>query len=207
MLVTDPAYAPNEGWPTFLSGLVEAGVTAVQVRDKHAAGRPLAELVRSIRAVLKPHGVPVLVNDRIDVAWSAGADGVHLGQDDLPLEDARRWLGGDAVIGWSVDDAAQLQHPSIEAATYVAASPVFATPSKSDAGPPLGLDGIRRLRNRYDGWLLGIGGISADNAAEARQAGLDGVAVISAILGAPAPRQAAAALRRAIDGPAASPSR
>jgi thiamine-phosphate pyrophosphorylase len=206
MLVTDPAYAPNEGWPTFLSGLVEAGVTAVQVRDKHAAGRPLAELVRSIRAVLKPHGVPVLVNDRIDVAWSAGADGVHLGQDDLPLEDARRWLGGHAVIGWSVDDPAQLQQPSIEAATYVAASPVFTTPSKSDAGPPLGLDGVRRLRNQYDGWLLGIGGISADNAAEARQAGLDGVAVISAILGAPDPRQAAAALRRAIDVPAASSS-
>lgn len=199
ILVTDPGHGPRTGWPAYLESLAAAGVTLVQIRDKNADGRALVELARAVKQRLEPLGVPVVVNDRLDVAWAAGADGVHLGQSDLDPVDARRWLGPDAIIGLSVDAVAQLDTDSARASSYVAASPVHATPTKSDAGAPLGLDGVRWLRRAWGGLLVGIGGLHERNVAEAIHAGLDGVAVVSAILGSPDPIRATRDLRAAID--------
>jgi len=177
-LVSDP------GLPVFpeeLPGLVKAGVSMVQLRDKGAEGRVLLETAKSWLAVLRPLGVPLIVNDRADVAAAAGADGVHLGQNDLPVGAARAILGPQAIIGLSLESP----DGDPEGADYVAASPVFSTPTKTNTSPPLGLEGLRRLAQRLDLPVVGIGGMDLQTAPAAIAAGAAGVAVVSAILAAP----------------------
>lgn len=198
-LVTDPGLVPAERLVDTVLAAVAGGVTMVQLRDKAASTRSLLEAARALKAVLQPRGVPLIVNDRADVALAADADGLHVGQSDLPVADARRLLGADRILGVSLealDDA-----PG--AADYGAVSPVFSTPTKTDTAPPLGLEGIRDLRARHPALpLVGIGGLHAQNARAARAAGVDGVAVVSAILGRPDITAAAAELAAALESPA-----
>lgn len=191
-LVTDPRYA----FEPLLPGLFEAGVTLLQIRDKRATDDDLARVVDRALEAAAPHGVPVLVNDRIEVARRTGAAGVHLGRTDGSVEAARQALGPDAIVGWSVET---LDHELPDAASYVAASPVYVTPTKTDTAPALGLEGVRGLRRRTTVPIVGIGGIDVARADAVVRAGARGVAVVSAILGAPDPVASARALRAAVD--------
>jgi thiamine-phosphate pyrophosphorylase len=176
---------------------VGGGATMVQLRWKDAETTALTALARRLVALLRPHNVPLIVNDRADIALAAGTAGVHVGQTDQPAGDARALLGPAAIIGLSVESAAQLHTVDDAAVDYVGLGPLFATPSKADHAAPLGLGGFVSLRRRIALPVLAIGGVKEAHAAELRQAGADGLAVVSAIAGAADPRAAAAALRRA----------
>lgn len=180
---------------------VAGGATAVQLRWKEHTTRAFVEEARALVAELRPRGVPVIVNDRVDVALAAGADGVHVGQDDMHPEDVRRLVGEDLLVGLSVTSAADARALDPALVDYAGVGPVFATGSKPDAAPPLGLDGTREAVA-----LLGavpavaIGGITLENARAVMDTGVGGLAVISAICAADDPRAAATALAAAARG-------
>ena len=200
-LVTDTALCAPRTVPEMVAAAVAGGVTAVQVRDKTASRRDLLALTRAVQAVLTDRpDVRVVVNDAVDVALLTGAD-VHVGQEDLPAAEVRALLGPESLIGVSAGSAAELAGVlALPAGTVdlVGLGPVWATPTKPDAGPGLGLDGIRALAAAArDGGLrsVGIGGISAANAAAVAATGVDGVCVVSAICAAADPAAAARTLR------------
>jgi thiamine-phosphate pyrophosphorylase len=199
-VVTDPALIPPDRLVEACLAAVRGGATVVQLRDKEAPDATLLAQAEALRAALAPYGVPLVVNDRIEVARRAGA-GVHLGiHDELPAT-ARAALGPDAIVGWSVEDPAQLAATEqLAACSYLAASPVWATPTKRDTAPPIGPDGVAGLRARTNLPLIGIGGISTPNrVAAVIAAGANGVACVYAVFGAPDPEAAAAELRHAVD--------
>lgn len=180
---------------------VDGGVTMVQLRDKHAEPEALAERCAEVREALAGSGVPVLLNDDVAAADAAGS-GVHVGPDDVAPDAARRRLGAEALVGWSIHRPAQLaDEDRVAAADYLAASPVWRTPTKTDTTEPLGLDGVATLRSQMPPRLplVAIGGIRADNAASVVEAGADGIAVVSAICAAVDPEAAARELRREVD--------
>jgi thiamine-phosphate pyrophosphorylase len=185
--------------------LAAGGVTLVQLRDKHGDTRALVETARALKDTLKPFRLPLLINDRVDVALASGADGVHVGQDDMAVEDARRLLGPDAIIGLSIKTEAQAEAAPIELLNYVGIGGVFATTSKDNPDPPIGVGGLARIagvfrRRARDFPLCAIAGIDATNAAAAIEAGAGGVAVISALsLAKIPPPDAARELRAIVD--------
>ena len=185
--------APPGGLPLaeIVRRAVEGGVTCVQLRAKTASARALLAQARELLALLRPRGVPLIVNDRLDIALAAGADGVHVGQDDLPCADARRLAPPDFMVGVSVGTAAEALAAAAAGASYLGVSPVFDTPTKRDTPPATGLDGLRRIRAATSLPLVAIGGIHAGNAAAVRAAGADGLAVVSAIMTAADPAAAA----------------
>jgi thiamine-phosphate pyrophosphorylase len=197
-LVTDPSLDRGRLLEV-VRAAVAGGVTSVQLREKGASTREFVERARMLMQVLAPAGVPLIVNDRIDVALASGADGVHVGQSDMSVAEVRRWLP-DAIVGLSVE---RIEHVlEVEsrrlAVDYLGVSPVFATASKLDAAPPLGLDGLAAIRDITSLPLVAIGGIAASNAAAVIAAGADGLAVVSAICGADDPLAAARLLRDAL---------
>ncbi len=190
-MVTDRKLAGARGLADIVREAIAGGVTLIQLREK---ALPRAVFVREAHAlaeVCHAQGVPLIVNDSIDVALEAGADGVHLGQSDEPPAKARARLGPNAIIGLSIEDLTQAQVASALDIDYLAASPVFATPTKTDTAPPLGLEGLRAIRQLCDKPLVAIGGINLSNALTVLQAGADGIAVVSALMAATDPRQAA----------------
>jgi thiamine-phosphate pyrophosphorylase len=199
MLVTDRRLAGGRPIEEIVAAAVRGGVTAVQLREKEASTRELLETALLLRPMLDAAGVPLIVNDRADVALAAGAAGAHLGQDDLPPASARRLLGPEAVVGLSVETPEQAAAADPSLVTYLGVSPVFATPTKTATKAPWGLDGLRRLRAQTALPLLAIGGIHVGNAAEVLAAGADGLAVVSAICAAPDPEAAARSLRGIVD--------
>ena len=152
-----------------------------------------------MQAALRGTGVPLIVNDRVDVALAIGADGVHLGQQDMSIADARRLGPPGWIIGVSAETVADAVRAEKEGADYIGVSPVFATPTKTDAAPPLGLSGLRQMRAATKIPLVAIGGIHAGNARDVIRAGADGLAVVSAIVAADDPRAAATQLRQEIE--------
>ena len=144
---------------------LQSGVSCVQLRDKHSDTRVLIERTRTLLRLAAPWRVLVIVNDRVDVALAAGAHGVHLGQSDTPLAQARGWLGSHAVIGLSIEHPNQLQGPDAMGADYLAVSPVFDTPTKTNTAPAWGLAGLRQARQATPTPLVAIGGIDADTIA------------------------------------------
>ncbi len=197
-LVTDPGMTARRGLLATVAAAVEGGVTLVQLRDKDGPAGALVEAARALRALLAPRGIPLIVNDRVDVARAAGADGVHLGQDDRPPAEVRAILGPDAIIGLSITAGSQLAavDPTVD---YIGLGPLFPTDTKADAATALGESRFTALRARLQMPAVAIGGITAANAARAIAAGADGVAVVSAICAAPDPRAAARALRATVD--------
>jgi len=146
---------------------------------------PALEFYEQARAA-KQYGVQLIINDRVDIALATGADGVHLGQDDLPPEVARKLLGPQAIIGYSTHNVDQAISATKLPIDYLAIGPIFSTTTKSDTAPVLGLDGLRAARAAVGGFpLVAIGGISLNNARDVIDAGADSVAVISALLTAP----------------------
>ncbi len=197
-LVTDSELAGGRVLTDVVAAAVRGGVTLVQLRDKHAAGRALLERARALKAVLDPRGVPLLVNDRADVAQAAGA-GCHVGQADLPAEAARAIIGPYALLGVSLDQPDQLRSVDGDLVDYVAYGPFAGTATKADAGGPVGVDGLAAVRKQTMLPLIAIGGLDVRNVAAAVRAGADGIAVVSAIMAAADPEAASRGLRAAID--------
>jgi thiamine-phosphate pyrophosphorylase len=197
-LVTDRPLSKNRPLEYIASEAAKGGATIIQLREKDCDTREFVELARSLKKTLEPLGVALIINDRVDVALAAGADGVHIGQSDMAFEDARRLLGQNAIIGLSVDNMAQALAAPQDAA-YLGVSSVFPTGTKDVAAHVWGLDGLRELRAKTKRALVGIGGINAANAAEVIKAGADGIAVVSAICSAENPQEAARALRASTD--------
>ncbi|MEY4751714.1 MAG: hypothetical protein RIQ60_3928 [Pseudomonadota bacterium] len=197
-LVTDSALCGARGVLAVVQAAVQGGASCVQLREKALDTRAFVERARVLKAWLAPLGVPLIINDRVDVALACGADGVHVGQQDMDAADVRR-LMPQALIGLSIESSAQLAAAETEGvADYYGVSPVFATPTKADAAPALGLDGLAALRACTRRPLVAIGGLHAGNAAAVLGAGADGLAVVSALCAAPDPAAAARALRLAM---------
>jgi thiamine-phosphate pyrophosphorylase len=197
-LVTDPTQGGGRPLGEIVARAVAGGVTLVQLRDKQADGRALLEQARALIALLTPAGVPLIVNDRVDVALAAGAAGCHVGQSDLPAAAARALLGPDALLGVSLDSVEQARDVDPGVVDYVAHGPFAATLTKADAGGAVGGEGLARVRALTGLPLVAIGGIDAGNLGAAVRAGADGIAVVSAIMAAADPQAAARALAAAI---------
>lgn len=204
-LVTDTELCRPRPVADVVRAAVAGGVTAVQVRDKFASRRDLLALVRAVQsAVADTPGVRVVVNDALDVALLSGADGVHVGQDDLPAAEVRALLGPERLLGLSVSSRAELDAAlTLPAGTLdlIGLSPVWGTPTKPDAGPALGPAGVAELASaaRAEGLAtVAIGGISDDRAAEVAATGVDGICVVSAVCTAADPAAAARLLRSEI---------
>lgn len=197
-LVTDSALCGERGVLAVVEAAVRGGARVVQLREKTLATRAFVERARALKALLQPMGVPLIVNDRLDVALACGADGVHVGQEDLSPRDMRRWLP-QGLIGLSIERLEQLDAAERLPVDYYGASPVFATATKADAAPALGLDGLRALRARTARPLVAIGGIDEHNAAAVMSAGADALAVVSALCAAADPEHAARRLCAAME--------
>ena len=184
--------------------VVSGGATLVQLRDKLGATRRQVEEARAIHQALRGSGVPLLINDRVDVALAAQADGVHVGQDDMAAADARRLLGPRAIIGLSIKSVQQAEAAPLEVLDYVAIGGVFVTTSKDNSDRPVGTDGLHAIasvirRRAPDMPIAAIAGIDRHNAGAVIAAGADGISVISALSKAPDPAEAARALRAIVD--------
>jgi thiamine-phosphate pyrophosphorylase len=166
-----------------VSLLADAGATFVQLREKNLPALDFYNEAKAALAVAKRTGVTLIINDRIDVALAINAAGVHLGQDDLPPEAARKLLGSDAVIGYSTHNVAQAIAAAALPVDYVAIGPIFQTATKADPDPVVGIEGLRAVRKAIGAMrLVAIGGITEANARSVKDAGADSVAIISGLL-------------------------
>ena len=195
-LLADAGLVPPDRLPEIVSAALRGGVTAVQLRAKSATTLELLELARNLNAICREAGVPFIVNDRIDVALAAEADGAHvghIGEEDLSPHDARRLLGPDAIVGVSVGTPQEAHMATSQSASYVSAGPMFATSTKANAGPAAGENLLRGVRAATGLPLVVIGGITPQRSAALFAAGADGVCVGAAIIRGPDPEAAARA--------------
>jgi len=197
-LVTDRGLARGRSTLEIVRAAVDGGATVVQLREKDCSTREFIEQALAIKDFLKDRAVPLIINDRLDVAQAVKADGVHLGQTDMPLKVAKKILGDSMIIGISAESLQDAVEAEKGGADYLGVSPIYATPTKTDTALPLGLEGLREIRKAVRIPLVGIGGLNRDNAAEVIRNGADGVAVVSAIVAADDPQKAADALRQII---------
>lgn len=197
-LVTDRPLAGGRALEDIVRESIRGGVTVVQLREKHAATGEFIRLAMALRQVASKFNVPLIINDRVDVALACEADGVHLGQEDMSCSTARRIVGNKMIIGVSVSTPEEARQAEAEGADYLGAGPVFATPTKADASPPTGLAGLREIRRGTRIPLVAIGGINSGNVADVVRHGADGIAVVSAIISSPNPGWAARKLRDAV---------
>jgi thiamine-phosphate pyrophosphorylase len=196
--IADSEAAAGKDVLRLIAEAVEGGATMIQLRGKTWDSREFLQLGIGAAQFLRPRKTPLIINDRVDIALAVNADGVHLGQDDMPLAYARKILGRRRIIGISVSTPEEAEAAEKGGADYVGAGPVFDTSSKKDLGPLLGLEVLRRMREKVRIPILAIGGINAANTAEVIQAGADGIAVISAISDATKPFLAASQLKEAV---------
>ena len=190
-LVTDRPLSLGRDIEEIVREAVEGGVTMVQLREKECPTGEFVALAKRLKALLAPLGVPLIINDRVDVALAVDADGAHIGQSDMPYEVARRLLGKEKIIGLSVENFSDLEVANTLDVDYVGISPVYGTPTKSDTAEPFGLEGLRRAVEMSVHPTVAIGGMNAQTIGEVMAAGTDGVAVVSAICSAPSPRKVA----------------
>lgn len=197
-LVTDRDLSLGRPLEEVVLQAVRGGVSAVQLREKHASTRFFVQEAQRIKDLLAPYNVPLLINDRVDVALAIGADGVHIGQSDMPYPLARQLLGQKAIIGLSVETKEQVQQAEAYEVDYLGVSPIFETSTKTDTVGSWGLAGLAWVRTVSRHPLVAIGGLNAANAASVIRAGADSIAVVSAICSAPEPQAAAEALNKVI---------
>ncbi|MCR4398696.1 MAG: thiamine phosphate synthase [Firmicutes bacterium] len=203
-VVTDRELSRGRTEEEVVLAAIDGGATAVQLRAKHAGGLEMYRLAVRLRDITSERGVLFIVNDRLDIALAAGADGVHLGQEDLPAVPALKVSraavkggllpGGRFVVGISAENLEQALAAERDGADYIGASPVWATPTKPDAGPPMGLSGLREICSRVNIPVVAIGGVNHKTAADVLEAGAAGLAVVSAVVSAPDVREAARSL-------------
>ena len=204
-LVTQASLSKGRSTTEIVAAAIDGGVDAVQLREKDTDIETRYELGRELRELTTEAGIDLIVNDRVDLAHAIGADGVHLGQSDLPVSAAREILGPEATIGASVSTVSEARLAAITGADYLGVGAVFGTDSKADAesaDDALGLDELADIAAAVKIPVVAIGGVTPDNAASTIEAGADAVAVISAITTADDPAAATRRLREAIDGTA-----
>ncbi len=198
-VLTDGRAARGRSLVELVAAALEGGATAVQLREKSLNALDQVALGRELRRLTNEAGALFIVNDRADVACVLDADGVHLGQDDLPVAAARKILGPEAIIGGSAGNLAELAKSLAAGVDYLGVGPMYPTGSKADAGPAIGPSGLAEIRQCTDLPIVGIGAIDADNVGPVIAAGADGAAVISAVIGADDPKAAAKRLRQAVE--------
>jgi thiamine-phosphate pyrophosphorylase len=184
-VITDERIGRGRSHLRIAEAAILGGADVLQLRDKEASGGRLYRAALELRRITREANVPFIVNDRVDVAMAAGADGVHVGQEDLPASAARKILGPGKILGVSADTVEEAIRAEEDGADYLGVGPVFeARGTKADAGEPAGLDLIAKIRRRTRLPIVAIGGINAENARQVLEAGADAVAVISAIVAA-----------------------
>ncbi|MGH2460640.1 MAG: thiamine phosphate synthase [Chloroflexota bacterium] len=198
-VVTDNRAARGRPLVDLVAAALEGGATAIQLREKALNALDQVALGRELRRLTDAAGALLIVNDRADIACVLEADGVHLGQDDLPVAAARKILGPDAIIGGSAGNLDELTTSLAAGVDYLGVGPMYPTGSKDDAGPAIGPAGLAEIRRRTELPIVGIGAVGADNVGPVIAAGADGVAVISAVIGADDPKAAARRLRQAVE--------
>lgn len=197
-LVTDRELTKNRPIETLVKEAIEGGVSMVQIREKDSSSLEFYELAMRIKTLLIPYHVPLIINDRVDIALAVDADGLHIGQSDMPYSVARKLLGKDKIIGLSVENIHQAIEANALDVDYIGLSPVFYTDTKNDIAPALGLDGITEIAKISKHRMVGIGGINTSNASDIVSSGAEGIAVVSAILSHDDPKKAAMKLKKCV---------
>jgi thiamine-phosphate pyrophosphorylase len=190
-LVTDRRLCGGKPLEEVIIKAVKGGVAYVQLREKDVSTRFFVEEAKRVKNFLEPYKVPLIINDRVDVALACGADGVHIGQEDMPYEIVRKLMGQKAIIGLSVEKWEDVEASQKLDVSYIGVSPIFSTPTKADTKGAWGLEGLTKIKayNRHP--LVAIGGINESNVREVVKAGADCIAVVSAICASPDPEMAA----------------
>ena len=197
-LVTDRGLCGPKDLIDVILKALQGGVACVQLREKEVSTRFFVEEAQKIKALMAPFKAPLIINDRIDVALAVGADGVHIGQADMPYAVARKLMGKLAIIGLSVETWEDVERAQDLDVDYLGVSPVFETPTKTDTKGSWGLEGLSKIKAYSRHPLVAIGGLNASNAADAVRAGADCIAVVSAICSAFDPLEAARELHDTI---------
>jgi thiamine-phosphate pyrophosphorylase len=199
-LITDRSLCGERGILEVVRRAIEGGVSLVQLRDPEAKTGELVAQARALLALLRPAGVPLIINDRVDVALAVAADGVHVGQRDMAPADVRALVGSELIVGLSISTLAELERSAgaLAALDYLGVGPMFPTQTKPDAAPPIGAEGLAAVVARTQLPVVAIGGLKRENAAEAIGAGARGVAVVSEICCAADPAHATRELARVV---------
>jgi thiamine-phosphate pyrophosphorylase len=197
-LVTDESACLGRDFYQVVEDAVKGGVTMVQLREKALSTRAFIDRAKRLKYLLAPYQVPLIINDRVDVALAVDADGVHVGQSDMPFDILKQILPPGKLIGISAEKEQDVIEAEQWDITYLAVSPLFATPTKTDTEKPWGMDGLKWVKQNSRHPLVVIGGLNESNVAEAIQNGADGIALISAICSAHSPREAASYLKTII---------
>ncbi|HEY8425866.1 MAG TPA: thiamine phosphate synthase [Limnochordales bacterium] len=198
-VVTDRELARGRSLESVVAAAIAGGATAIQLREKKATTREFVELAQALRGMTQEAGVSLIVNDRIDVALAVDADGVHVGQDDMPARLARQLIGPERILGVTAGTEEEARRAQRDGADYLGCTAVFPTSTKPDHREPLGLDGLERLARAVSIPVVAIGGIHAGNAADVLARGAAGIAVVSAVMAADDPEAATRQLRRIVD--------
>lgn len=181
-LVTDRYLVGNKDFFESVRRALDGGVTLVQIREKNVSSKEFYQIALEVQKITREYNVPLIVNDRLDIALAIDADGLHIGQKDLPIEVARKILGKDKILGYSVSNREEAVYGEKMGADYLGAGAVFPTGSKKDIGEPIGIEGLKRIKESVRIPVVAIGGVGMDNLEKVKETGVDGIAVISAIL-------------------------
>lgn len=198
-LIADPDIISHLSFLHIVEEAIKGGVTAVQLRCKKRTPDEFLVIAQNLRSLTLTYRVPLLINDNVQVALEAGADGIHLGQQDISIEDAREIIGSEKIIGFSTHTSEEAQEAEKKGANYIGVGSVFPTVSKNDICGIIGTDGLKQIRRSVSLTMIAIGGIDLTNAASVIQTGVDGVAVISSIMKSDDPRKTAEKFRKIID--------
>ncbi len=197
-LVTDRSLSMGRSLLFIVEEAVKGGVTIVQLREKNCSSREFYQLAVQLKNILQPYHVPLIINDRIDISQAVNADGVHIGQSDIPAGIARTILGKDKIIGLSVENIQQAYEANKMDIDYIALSPVYATPTKTDTNKPLGLEGVKNITSVTKFPAVAIGGMNIESARDVIKNGASGIAIVSAIVSAPDPYFASCELKKTV---------
>jgi len=182
-LVTDRGILRGRDIFQAVEDAIKGGVTLVQLREKDVSSLDFYNIALKMTDIARHYNVPLIINDRLDIALAVDADGLHIGQEDIPIEVARRLLGKSKILGYSVSSVEEAIHGQKNGANYLGAGPVYPTGSKADANAPIGIHGLKKIKESVNIPVVGIGGINITNINEVKSSGIDGISIISGILG------------------------
>ncbi len=198
-LVTDRTLSLGHPLEYVIEQAIKGGVTMVQLREKTCSSKDFYELAMAIKQLLQHYHIPLIINDRLDIAMAVNADGIHIGQSDIPWQVVRRLWGKEKIIGLSVENVQQVIDSNSMNIDYIGLSPVFATPTKTDTAMPLGLEKVKEMASLSKHPTMAIGGINMHNVSQVISCDVSGIAVVSAISSAENPMFAAKQLKNEID--------